>query len=230
MTRWRWIPLYLLTAGVGLGLASFVTLGLMGKAQTQGAPSDGSLPPEFLQEIEGGLPPAETPPSDPPQSQTPPPEPPPLESVPSVPQEEASTPPVVEESQMPTQGPSQPPANPALQPGPDGYVYDPTGRRDPFRPYRTIRTERTGPVALIEPLQTYDLDQLSVVGIMWDIRSPRALVRDSDGNLHTVVKNTKLGRNNGYVATIREGELVVIETLDQDGQAVRRSQVLEVKR
>ena len=113
--------------------------------------------------------------------------------------------------------------------GIDGYVYDPTGRRDPFRPYRMIRSDRTvGPI--IEPLQTYDIDQLSIVGILWEVRAPRALVKDSDGNLHTVVKNTKIGRNNGYVAAIREGEVVVVETLEEDGKSYKRTKVLEFKK
>ncbi|HRO66613.1 MAG TPA: pilus assembly protein PilP [Pseudobdellovibrionaceae bacterium] len=230
MSRYRWVPVYLLTAGLGLGLAYTVSSSLMGRAVSQSPPppSDGSLPPEFLNEIEGGTPaapPTESPP--PPAASTPPP---PIENLPEEVQQPVN-PPAPTQSAPPI-SPTPPEAPKTVGPpgGIDGYVYDPTGRRDPFRPYRMIRSGRAATGPIIEPLQTYDIDQLSVAGILWEVRAPRALVKDSDGNLHTVVKNTKIGRNNGYVAAIREGEVIVIETLEEDGKSYKRTKVLEFKK
>lgn len=235
MSRYRWIPVYLLTAGLGLGLAYVVSSSLMGKAVSQAPPppSDGSLPPEFMNEIESGGPPAAAPaaPAAPaasaPKAAAPPP---PIEEI-----HQEPTPPPVEVQAAPAEiqmTPTPPEAPKTVGPlgGIDGYIYDPTGRRDPFRPYRMIRSNRAASGPIIEPLQTYDIDQLSIAGILWEVRAPRALVKDSDGNLHTVVKNTKIGRNNGYVAMIREGEVVVVETLEEDGKSYKRTKVLEFKK
>lgn len=79
-------------------------------------------------------------------------------------------------------------------PNPEGYTYDPTGRRDPFRPFGQsqimapvpapipIPAQQSGvpsvlqpptPLAQAEPLQQYDLAQLKVVGIVWEVRGPK---------------------------------------------------------
>lgn len=116
---------------------------------------------------------------------------------------------------------------------PEGYTYDPTGRRDPFRPFgqSQVVTPIPSPIAIpnqqpgavppalqpptplspAEPLQQYDLAQLKVVGIVWEVRNPKAMVKDPLGKLHLVRKEAKIGRNNGFIAAIREGEVIVVE-------------------
>lgn len=243
MKRMAWASAYLVTAALGLGLAYAVSSALMAPARAQ-APSDGSLPAEFMQEIENGK--GSGSPAPPPAGNNPVPPPPPANALPhssppaaQAPQQPATQapPPVETQYQDPNllQGQS-PAAGTAVSP--EEYVYDPTGRRDPFRPYRIIRTDTaktpvpgTSPESLLEPLQRYDLDQLAVMGILWDVRQPRALLRDGDGRIHTIVKNTKLGRNSGYVAAIREGEVVVIESIDDEsGKVIKRTRVLEFKK
>lgn len=252
MKKMAWASAYLVTAALGLGLAYAVSSALMAPARAQ-APSDGSLPAEFMQEIENGkgsgspAPPAGA--HQPvPGGNNPVPPPPPTnalpQSPPAVPQAPPqpaaapqASPPVETQSQDPNLLQGQAPAA-GTAVSPEEYVYDPTGRRDPFRPYRIIRTDTvktpvpgTSPESLLEPLQRYDLDQLAVMGILWDVRQPRALLRDGDGRIHTIVKNTKLGRNSGYVAAIREGEVVVIESIDDEsGKVIKRTRVLEFKK
>lgn len=106
----------------------------------------------------------------------------------------------------------------------DVYPYDPTGKRDPFKPFRAIRAAGETPVEL-EPLQKYDINSLQVVGILWDVRTPRAMIRIPDSGMpktvYTVTKNSKIGRNEGFVAVIREGEVVVIETIYEDGKTLK---------
>lgn len=245
MKRSRWVSAYLLTATVGLGAAyGFSLLLFSSTAHSQTpkaeAPSDGSLPAEFLNQIEGGAPAPETaapppppagtaappataepasPPATPPPAASPAPEPPAPEPPPAAPAPEAAPPPV--------SGTAVPP---------EEYVYDGAGRRDPFKPYRTIRTQPTAasapkPEEMLEPLQRYDLEQITVLAILWDVSQPRALVKDGDGKTHTLVKNTKIGRSNGYVAAIREGEIVVIESVDEEGgRTVKRTRLLEFKK
>lgn len=187
---------------LAVSTSAFMMIGVILIAHAQ-APGDGSLPPGF--QDSGG----QT--AQPPVQQQMPPE-------------------------MPHAGDTRMPEAPSggTAVAGDLYVYDPTGRRDPFRPYRLLRSTGEGekgeqPLAL-EPLQTYDLDQMQILGILWDVRQPRALIQDGDGKVHTLVKNTKVGRNNGYVAAIREGEVVVIEAFEDGERIVKRTRLLEFRK
>jgi type IV pilus assembly protein PilP len=95
---------------------------------------------------------------------------------------------------------------------------------------RPVVTEKTRSAESLEPLQRWEIERLQVVGILWDVRKPRAMVRDPDGTVYTVVKNSKIGRSEGFVAAIREGEVVVIETKYEDGNATKEPRVLELKK
>ncbi len=79
-------------------------------------------------------------------------------------------------------------------------------------------------------MQRWELDRLQVVGILWDVRTPRAMIRDPDGGVFTVIKNSKIGRNEGFVAAIREGEIVIVETIYEDGKSNKETRILEFKR
>jgi type IV pilus assembly protein PilP len=62
-----------------------------------------------------------------------------------------------------------------------------------------------------DPLVKYELTKYKVVGIMWDVSTPRAVILSPDNKVFTVNKNAKLGNSNGRIAEIKEGEIVVIE-------------------
>jgi type IV pilus assembly protein PilP len=116
-----------------------------------------------------------------------------------------------------------------LLPGinPEGYTYDPTGRRDPFMPFgatsvlaQPMPMAPSVPNSLVPPsensLTLFDLAQLKVVAIVWDVKDPKAMILDPKGKLHMLHKDSLIGRNNGFVYTIREGEVVVIEPVQND--------------
>jgi type IV pilus assembly protein PilP len=118
------------------------------------------------------------------------------------------------------------------------YNYDPAGRRDPFKPYKAFKPQPTagaptlskgGPDAM-DPLQRWDLNRFTVVAIMWEIRNPRAMVKDPDGKMFMIGKNTKIGRNSGQVVAIREGEVLVVEQIDNEGVLTREVKILELKK
>lgn len=118
----------------------------------------------------------------------------------------------------------------------DGFVYDPAGKRDPFRPYRQIRAsiekgQRSAEevVRELEPLERYDLEKLEVIAVLWDVRNPRAILRTPDGSSHTILKNSKVGRNFGKVVGIREGEIVVQEKIFNDGVPSYELKTLSLK-
>lgn len=109
------------------------------------------------------------------------------------------------------------------------YKYDPVGKRDPFRPYRDakvgigqIRSSNRTP----EPLERFDVKTLEVVAIVWDISKPKALIQDPEKGIHSVVKGQRIGKNEGYIAEIREGEVVVVELFDLNGKIVKEPYVM----
>jgi type IV pilus assembly protein PilP len=117
----------------------------------------------------------------------------------------------------------------------DQYTYDPRGRRDPFLPYKSYRPgpSTSSPAKVVDatdPLQRWELDRFAVVAIMWEIRLPKAMVKDPDGKTYMVSKNTKIGRNSGQVVAIREGEVVVVETIDNEGVQTKEVKILELKK
>jgi Tfp pilus assembly protein PilP len=119
-----------------------------------------------------------------------------------------------------------------------GFRYDPTGRRDPFKPFGESKKETVdlGPSASVPadlpanypPLQLYDLSQFKVVAISWDHDNPKALISDPSGKQHLIRKETRIGRNRGFVAEIREGEIVVIEPVENQGVTNAQTRILSI--
>ena len=109
------------------------------------------------------------------------------------------------------------------------FIYESRGRRDPFAqvlPERQMnRNQANGPDL---PLQQFELKDLRLTGIIWDVTRPRALLRDPKGRVHIVGPNAKLGRRNGYIAVIREGELVVVETVEEDGRLLSSTKIVKL--
>jgi len=99
--------------------------------------------------------------------------------------------------------PKRAPANPAPAPA--------LGGRDPFRPM-TMRTKvNTRSRDNLSPLERLDLSQLKVVGIIWDIKEPRAMVEDTAGLGYVVKVGTPIGSNDGVVKTIHRNQIIVEE-------------------
>jgi len=103
-----------------------------------------------------------------------------------------------------------------------GFVYDPVGRRDPFRSFILDRlhedeTETKG------PLEEYDLAQLEVAGLVWKAEKRRALVIDPSGQGYVVEEGDKIGKNNGRVLEIGDSSMRVREEyVDFHGEATTK--------
>ena len=103
----------------------------------------------------------------------------------------------------------------------EGYSYDPSGRRDPFLPFvdtNPPKTEIKKPVLKqaedevpADSLLSYDLGQFRLLGILWKVEDPKAMVQSPTGKVFLIKNRTKIGRNSGFVAAIREGEVVIVE-------------------
>lgn len=130
-------------------------------------------------------------------------------------------------------GPDQAVAAPETVVVPPKYVYDPTGRRDPFIPLVVTAKKSAATAAAeqgeaVEPLQKFDLDQLRLVGIIMVKPQPLAMVAAPDGKSYVLKKGVKLGRNNGSVIAITVDAVIVQEQyIDISGDI--RTATVEIK-
>ena len=90
-----------------------------------------------------------------------------------------------------------------------GFVYDPVGRRDPFRSFILDRLRDDD--AIKGPLEEYDLSQLEVAGMVWRGNKRRALVIDPSGQGYVVEEGDKIGKNDGRVLEIGDSTMRVRE-------------------
>jgi type IV pilus assembly protein PilP len=86
--------------------------------------------------------------------------------------------------------------------------------RDPFRP-PTIQA-RTGTRSRdnLSPLERFELGQLKVVGIVWDVKEPRAMIEDNAGLGYTILVGTPIGGSEGRVKGIHRDQVVVEESFE----------------
>ncbi len=108
------------------------------------------------------------------------------------------------------------------------YHYDPTDKVDPFRSYAR-RQVTLDPEANSSPLEKFDLSQLSVMGIIWGVEEPRALIKDPTGKGYIVRAGTPIGKNKGRILRIEDNKVVVKETyLDHLDRATTKEVELEL--
>ncbi|MBI4517130.1 MAG: pilus assembly protein PilP [Deltaproteobacteria bacterium] len=123
-----------------------------------------------------------------------------------------------------------PPAETEIAPRPvvGAPPYDPTGKRDPFRPF-IIDVREASPNEPLTPLQRYDVGQLLVVAVLWEVSPPRAMVEDSIGMGYIVTVGTPIGRRSGVVKAIEPSRVVVEErVIDFYGQEQTAEVVMEL--
>lgn len=110
----------------------------------------------------------------------------------------------------------------------DDRPFDPTGRRDPFRPPRASAVTRTGEP--VTPLQRYEIGQLKLVAIIYDTTQPRAVVEDDQGLGYIVRVGTAIGANGGRVRDIERGRVLIEEdSVDFYGESHLSNVVMELR-
>lgn len=93
------------------------------------------------------------------------------------------------------------------------YIYDPTGKTDPFKSFIAIQEEmeekkKRKPRTYLE---TVDLSQLELSVIITSAKGNWAMVRDSKGLGHVIKKGTFIGTNGGIVNEITDKEVIIRE-------------------
>jgi len=111
---------------------------------------------------------------------------------------------------------------------PERPRYSSVGKRDPFRPLSLKPKVSQRARENLSPLERYELGQLKLVAIVWDIKEPKAMVEDGTGLGYVVKIGTLIGPNEGKVKAIKPTE-VVIEEQVTDFYGARKSQEVSMK-
>ncbi len=218
--------LFFLAGVIGLSGAVYVATAFLKPARAQRPPTPTTAVPK------GQLPPLAAPvvtaPPAVPQSAPPAAAPPPtLGADPNL-----ALPPIDELSEKPQMPVSPPATGKSLLEGIiEDFNYEVSGRRDPFLPYTSPKSVAVNEEEeIISPLQRFDLDQLKLIGIIWDIKKPKAMFLDPQGKGYIVGKLDKVGRNRGYIAEIREGEVIILERFVGDGRSTFQTKAVRLER
>ncbi len=111
------------------------------------------------------------------------------------------------------------------------FIYDMVNRRDPFLPYAEFMpADDQGPARALTPAQRFALEEMRLVGVMWDVKDPKAMFMDPEDEVLVLGRDESIGNRNGYIAAIREGEVVVVEAIRKRGDIIYRTRVLRIER
>ncbi len=96
------------------------------------------------------------------------------------------------------------------------YVVDDI--RDPFNPQSElamVTDDGTGPrpeaTRRREPLESYPVDALKMVGLLQQKSQTWGLVRDPDGTIHRVQPGNYAGQNHGKITQVSEAKIHIVE-------------------
>ncbi len=117
------------------------------------------------------------------------------------------------------------------------FTYDPKGKPEPFKPFveipppetavrrpplgppsapkAPVARARRAPTVPPSPLQKFEIDQLKLVGIVWQVDEGRDLIEDPGGRGYIVGPGTPMGLKNGIIIKI-EPDKVIIEEEEED--------------
>ncbi|MBF0316778.1 MAG: pilus assembly protein PilP [Nitrospirae bacterium] len=102
------------------------------------------------------------------------------------------------------------------------YEYKPEGRRDPFMSILELnkkkRQKEKGPrdTRILSPLETNNLTNVKLIGIVIDQRDRYASVVMPDGRAFAIKKGTFIGMNGGKVVEIRPDRIIIEEMMVDD--------------
>ena len=113
-------------------------------------------------------------------------------------------------SQAAPAAPVDPLALPEKSEKADAPHYSSSGKRDPFQAPMKAQAKRR-PRENLSPLERYEIGQLNLVGVVWDVKDPRAMVEDAAGLGYIVRVGTPIGTNEGKIKEIRPAEVLIEE-------------------
>jgi type IV pilus assembly protein PilP len=131
----------------------------------------------------------------------------------------------------PQQAATAPSALPEKEEVEHDYVYDPTGKRDPFQPFIAAQMPvmPTGEQIHVTPLQKYDLNELKLVAIIVGAGEGTAMVEDPEGKGYIIKKGVYVGTNYGEVKAVLKDQVIIEERYkDYTGQVKEKEIILRL--
>ena len=114
------------------------------------------------------------------------------------------------------------------------FIYRADGQRDPFVLPEGINPLVPGPYfgPFLE-LQEVKLDSVKLKGVFLDPSRPKALIQVRIGDKEQMVRlgtNDYIGENFGYIAAIRDSEIVVVQTFDQGNKKYSTTRTISIEK
>jgi type IV pilus assembly protein PilP len=106
------------------------------------------------------------------------------------------------------------------------YRYDPYNKPDPFESF--MLTDKSG-VNSMNPMQDRDISEFKLKGIIWNIKTPYALMEDPTGKGYMIKIGSKIGRNNGELISISKCEVVVLEKMTDLSKRIIKTNKVSIK-
>ena len=111
-------------------------------------------------------------------------------------------------------------------PADKNYVYDATGKRDPFLPFDLRPSHNDDPN--ISPLERITIGQLKLTATLAGLPEPSAIVETQTGKGYTIKKGTKIGTEGGTVVEILQDKVVILEEVT-DFAGKKKTRTVEMK-
>jgi Tfp pilus assembly protein PilP len=115
----------------------------------------------------------------------------------------------------------------------EGYAYDGSNRRDPFKP---LIATAPPPEASSQdhvscpPTQEFELSSLKLVAIVWGEMGRKAMLKAPNGRGYAVTEDMLIGRNCGRILRIESNAVVIEETRpDAGGRLLKKEVVLRLR-
>lgn len=140
----------------------------------------------------------------------------------------------------PPQAPQQKPGTQAKKPVqkqmssavkevPAPHQFDFTAKRDPFKTFiaPVQKAEKPAAPSAVRwgggiPLQSYDLQQFKVIGLIAGLKENRGMVVDPSGKGYVVKEGMEIGRNNGRIVKITAAYIEVLEQYRTDSGKMKK--------
>lgn len=107
------------------------------------------------------------------------------------------------------------------------FEYNREELRDPFETQGSSNPLEPGQVyGPFLKLQNYRLSQFKLKGLMWGNKNPVAVFQAPDGESYRLKIKDYIGENFGYIAMIREREVVVIQTIEENNKRYSTTKVV----
>jgi type IV pilus assembly protein PilP len=109
------------------------------------------------------------------------------------------------------------------------FEYVSEGRRDPFVPLSRIKRPLVVSQEPATPLQSYDLSQFRLIGVIVGKGDSKAMVVAPDGKSYVLYKGVKIGKNSGVVTEITSDTILIEEKYyDFSGNIIENTQEITV--